>query len=273
MNTNNSLLLIDPNFEPRQEQNLHLLLKITDDSFSYAIIDKETNQLKAVFDKQECANVAETVAQSFKTDAYLSSNYSTVKAAIYTQNFAFIPTELFDNENIANYSTYLSKQNSGKLYVQPNPPLGFNEVFTLTDEIDSVLPQNTKRFSQTSTLFTLIKHIQGNALILDFTAKSFNALYIENQQVIFQNHYEIDNAEEFNYYLLLISNQLQLSAKTINIYIQGIIHEDDAYYNCIKKYFDSIYFFLPIEEKLNIEILDDMPKHYFSSLLALDICE
>lgn len=269
----NSLLLIDPNFEPKNVQNHHLLLKITDDSFSYAIIDQDNNQLKAVFDKQECANITETVAQAFDTDAYLSMNYAVIKASVYTSNFAFIPEELFDQEHIANYSSYLSTNNSGKLYVQENAAIGFNEVFTLTDEIDSILPTETKRFSHSTALFTHVKHIQGNALILDFTAKSFNALYIEDQKVIFQNHYDIDEAEEFNYYLLLISNQLQLSAKTLNIYVQGIIHEDDAYYNCIKKYFDSIYFFLPIEDKLNIEILDDMPKHYFSSLLALNVCE
>ena len=113
--------------------------------------------------------------------------------------------------------------------------------------------------------------VNETALLLDFSVGSFNALYLQQQQVVFQQCYEIDNLDEFNYYLLLIINQLNINTKETNLHLTGIIHEGDDKYNCLLKYFSKADFIAPSND-LNQQILDDMPAHYYSSLLALDQC-
>jgi hypothetical protein len=117
----------------------------------------------------------------------------------------------------------------------------------------------------------LFDHLAAESLLIDFTAVSFNVLYVKDKKIVFQNHYQSENGEEFNYFLLLMIEQLRLT-DTIPVYLQGIINEDDEHYNCLLKYFNQLYFFLPAG-KQNSELLADMPKHYFSGLLALDLCE
>jgi hypothetical protein len=266
--SNNSLLLVDPNFKADASANCHLLLKITNDSFSYAVVSKDAEEINVIFDKQGCRDVHKELKSAFETDSYLSLNYAAVKAAVHTSNFIFIPDEWFDDENLAVYTQYLGSD--AKVYTKHNKPLGFNTVFCLNEEVKTHLPAQTDLFPQSEPLVALFNHLANESLLIDFTAVSFNVLYTRDKKVVFQNHYESETAEEFNYFLLLMIEQLGLN-EAIPVYIQGIINEDDEHYNCLLKYFNQLYFFFPAG-KQNSELLADMPKHYFSGLLALDLC-
>ncbi|WP_412465448.1 DUF3822 family protein [Pedobacter sp. KLB.chiD] len=264
---NNSLLLVDPNFKAASA-HCHLLLKITNDSFSYAVVDQDTAEIYVIFDQQGCDDVQKELKSAFQTDSYLSLNYTIIKAAVHTSNFIFIPDEWFDEESLAVYAQYLGSD--GRVYTKHNEQLGFNTVFCLNKDLIASLPEKADLFPQSEPLMALFNHLADESLLIDFTAVSFNVLYVKDKKVIFQNHYESENAEEFNYFLLLMIEQLGLN-DTIPVYLQGIINEDDEHYNCLLKYFNQLYFFLPAG-KQNSELLADMPKHYFSGLLALTLC-
>jgi hypothetical protein len=265
---NNSLLLIDPNFTEEASINHNLLLKVTNDSISYAVVNKNTEKVSLIFDQQATESVAKNLKKAFKEDKYLSLNYNAVKIAVHTDKFIFIPDEWLHND-LSVYAKYLNTEQ--EIESNNNKNLGLNTLFALKSDIKEILPSHANVFAQSEPLFALTKNLSDQALLLDFTATSFNALYLKDNKVNFQNHYQIDNEEEFNYYLLLIIEQLSLN-ENIPVYIQGIIHEDDEYYNCILKYFNQIFFFLPIQKTEN-PLLADMPMHYFSGLLALNLCE
>jgi len=267
--SNNSLLLVDPDFKTDASVNCHLLLKITNDSFSYAVVDKDSEQVNIIFDKQGCDDVAQYLKSAFETDIYLSQKYTLIKAAVHTSNFIFIPDKWFDADNLSVYSKFLGSDE--KVYTKHHDELGFNTLFSLDEKVEEKLPKNTVVYPQSSPLLALSGHLSGDALLIDFTASSFNVLFVKDGKINFQNHYEAETAEEFNYFSLLIIEQLGLT-EFIPVYLQGIINEDDNYYNTLLKYFNNLYFFLPAG-KQNSELLADMPKHYFSGLLALNLCE
>jgi len=265
----NSLLLIDPNFKAESSVNCNLLLKITNDSLSYAVLSNNHEEIHVIFDKQGCTDVEQELKKAFEIDAHLGLNYKNIKVAIHTNSFVFIPDEWFDANKTAVYANYLSTV--GKIYTKHHEVLGFNTVFSLDEHLEQQLPKQADVYSQSAPLLALSKHLADQALLIDFTSVSFNVLYLKDKQVQFQNHYPSETAEEFNYFLLLIIEQLELD-ESIPVYLQGIINEDDDYYNCLLKYFNQLYFFLPTAQQ-NSELLADMPKHYFSGLLALDLCE
>lgn len=264
----NSLLLVDPGFKADASANCHLLLKITNDSISYAIINKDSDEINVIFDKQGCEDIEQDLKNIFETASHLSLPYRAIKAAIHTTNFIFIPDEWFDAGNLAVYSNFMHTE--GKIHIKHHSNLGFNTLFSLDLGIEEKLPESTIFYPQSSPLLALSSHLSADALLIDFTASSFNILLMKDNKINFQNHYQSETAEEFNYFLLLIIEQLGLD-ESINIYLQGIINEDDDYYNTLLKYFNNLYFFLPAGK--NSELLADMPQHYFSGLLALDLCE
>jgi hypothetical protein len=160
--------------------------------------------------------------------------------------------------------------------VQPHADYGFTSVFNLTEFIEDALSASltsSKRYDQSAALLALAKGKVSRSLLLDFTAGSFNATYVDDGQLVFQRCFETENAEELNYYLLLIINQLTMATGQTAVHLSGIIHEGDSNYRCISKYFQDIHFSKSISNEMDGRILDDMPAHYYSSLLALDLCE
>lgn len=274
MNNSNNILLIDPAFDPASSSTCNLLVKIGTDHLSYAIIDKETKQVYVVFDEQECENGTLKLAERLKTDPYLTLAYQQVKTAVYTSNVIAIPNEVYDATSLSTHSKFLTDAHHGNLYTQISTHFGFTSVFALpkaTDQLLSTHLTNPKRYQHNAGLFALAENTNGTALFLDFSVGSLHVLYIKDQQVVFQQCYEIDGTEEFNYYLLLMISQLNIDPKATDIHLAGIIHQDDEKYNCLFKYFSSIQF-ISIANQPEQEILDEMPLHYYSSLLALDQC-
>lgn len=274
MNSNNSILLIDPNFDPITASACNLLIKVGQDSFSYAIVNKETQQVNAVFDEQECESGLQKLAERLKTDHYLTLPYQKVKVAVHTSNLISVPNELYNEAELANHTPYFVASHTGNLYQQVQNHFGFTTVFALSKTTEDTLNSFnlSQLFAQNAGLLALAENIQETALLMDFTANSFQVLYVEAGNVVFQQVYEIENLDEFNYYLLLIFNQLNLVPANMALYLSGIVHEGDERHSCLAKYFNAIQF-INGQHQLNQEVLDDMPSHYYSSLLALDQCE
>ncbi|WP_316789972.1 DUF3822 family protein [Pedobacter frigoris] len=273
MNSKNSILLVDPDFDPNTAENCNLLIKITADSLSYAIIDKGSNEIKAVYDQQECINTIQTLANKTKTDSYLMLSFKEIKISVYTENSIAVPNELFDADNLNQYANYFGDDQGMNLYTQPANNFGLTSIFTLSKFVDQTLASSLahgKLFDHTAPLHALAKE-KNTALLLDFSATSFNVLYIKDEKLVFQNYYQIDNSEELNYYVLFIINQLKINTTETEISLSGIIHKEDANYTCLAKYFKIINF--GNADTQNHKILEDMPAHYYSSLLALDLCE
>lgn len=274
MNNNNNILLIDPAFDPASSSACNLLVKVGTDHLSYAIINKETKQVYVVFDQQECEDGTLKLAERLKTDLYLALAYQEVKTAVHTDNVVSIPNEVYNETSLNTHAKFLTGVNHGNLYTQSLSHFGFTTIFALpkaTDQILNTHLTNSKRYQHNAGLFALAEKVAGTALFLDFSVGSLHTLYLKDQQVVFQQCYEIANIEEFNYYLLLMINQLHIDPKQTDIHLAGIIHDGDEKYNCLLKYFTSIQF-INITNEPAQEILDEMPLHYYSSLLALNLC-
>jgi len=273
MDTNNSILLIDPSFDPATAITCSLLVKVGLNNFSYAIINQQTKQVNAVYDEQECENGVAKFAERLQTDGYLGLPYQEIKLAMHTENRIAIPNELYDEAQLEVHSQYFASNEDTDLYVQSNNHFGFTTIFTLPESSSNALKdfKAEKKYPQSAGLLALAQNLGPTALMLDFTVGTCSVLYVKNEQVIFQQTYEIENIEEFNYYLLLLINQLHMETKTTPIYLSGIVHQNDEKYTCLKQYFNEINF-TSVADELDQQILDDMPAHYYSSLLALNQC-
>jgi Protein of unknown function (DUF3822) len=271
---NNSILLIDPNFDPAVSEQLNLILKIGIANFSYAIVDHEKKQVLAVYDEQECENGYNKLYERLKNDSYLKRSYGDIKVAVHTENLIFIPNELYSETMLDSHTKYFPDVDSRNIYVQPDDNTGFTSIFSLPKSVEELIDQHwpkNEKLQQNIGLLHLAQQYTENTLLIDFTVKSFEVAYGKGQQIIFQQSYQFDHIEEFNYYLLLIINQLGIEPVATTIKIMGIVHEHDEKWNCLAKYFTKIDFLI-IESPLDVAILDDMPAHYYTSLLSLCQC-
>ncbi|RZK27000.1 MAG: DUF3822 family protein [Flavobacterium sp.] len=276
MNSKNSIILVDPDFDVDSADNCDLLIKVTADNFSYAIIDGSKNRLMVLYDHQECKNILDALSAVLNEDPYFSIPFRTIKASVFTPNTIAIPNEFFDSENLNIYAKFFGMVHSEQLHLQNLKGQEFTSIFNLDHAMEELLITKfgiSKIFDHTAPLIALSNFITEKHLTLDFTAGTFYAVLTDCGKLIFQNCYETEDAEEFNYYLLLIIHRLAIDPQLTKISVSGIIHEDDKKFEVIKKYFSKIDFHTPNAEKLDNNILDNMPNQYYSSLLALRLCE
>lgn len=271
MNINKSILLIDPAFDPSQATACILLVKIGLDSFSYAIVNQSTQQVIALYDEQECSNSPLKLTERFHTNLYLNLPYMETKIAIYCEDEISIPNDLFDENSVKLHSKLIKSKAIVNLFVQDH--FNFTTVIGLSKPIQAIFNKqnNFKIYPQYAGLLAMAENSKNSILYLDFSANSFTTLYIKNQQVVFQKSFDTVNAEELNYFLLLIIKQLSIDVDVVEIQLSGIIHQDDTKYHCLKKYFTVIHL-NKVSAELNIEIIKDMPIHYYTNLLALIQC-
>ncbi|WP_158795896.1 DUF3822 family protein [Pedobacter sp. L105] len=274
-NSKNSILLVDPEFDPHTAPDCNLLLKITGDSFSYAVIDKNSRQLKAVFDQQDCEDTVKELGLALKNDSYLRLPFREIKVSVYTPDTIAVPNRFFNAQDLSSYANFFSEEAPGKLYTQPFARFGFNSVFKLEQFAEDTLNtylSGAAKYEQNAPVLALAPTAEESSLLLDFTAGSFNALLLAKDKVLFQNNFQVENTEEFTYYLLLLIQELELDTTAVSVLLSGIIHQEDDYYSCLNKYFHQIHFNLPPADDIDHAILEDMPAHYYSTLLALDLC-
>ena len=271
---NNSILLLDPAFDPQLSEQLSLLVKISADTFSYAIIDDEKKLVYAVYDEQECEDGYQKFNERIKLDVYLKLPYQHVKVAAHTQNLICVPNQILASSDIATQSAYFTDADSDNIYAQPAMNSDFTTVFSLPKLAEQTINHcwpNSKKLPLNAGLVNLSHYFSEDTLVIDFSVKSFDIIYVKGAQVMFQQSYVFDDVAEFTYFLLLIANQLHIDTQITAVKTCGIIHQDDEKWNCLTQYFKKVDF-LSLEMDLNTDILEDMPKHYYTSLLALYTC-
>jgi hypothetical protein len=272
MSKSNSILLIDPSFDPATARNCKLLIKIGLDSLSYAIINKKTNKISAVFDEQECEDATRKLRERLKNDNYLQLDYQQVKVAIHTPNTIAVPNNLFNETDVAAHTTYFTAPHGENLYTKKQSYFDFTTIFALPKSTEQVLSTlKSENYPEHVGLLHLAEGAENNTLWVDFSAGAMAVVYVRSEQLIFQQTFEASNTEELNYYLLLLIKQLEINPDQTHVRLTGIIHENDEHYACFQKYFNDIQF-SAVRTNLDQEILEDLPSHYYSNLLALDQC-
>jgi hypothetical protein len=273
MNNNNSILLKHPAFDPSTASACNLLVKIGIDSFSYAIIDKPTQQVMALYDEQECDSSSLDFDKLFKKNELLSFSYQQVQIACYSDNEMSIPNALFDEKSVELHTKLMKNNTVVNQFQQKH--FGFTTIFGLEKNVQSAIDSRfskVKTYSHYAGLLALAENIKETSLFLDFSANSFTTLFVKDEQVIFQKCYETVNIEELNYFILLLIHQLNTPTSEIAVHLSGIIHLDDHKHQCLQKYFSKIDF-LKLASEMNVGILENFPAHYYVNLLALTKCE
>lgn len=278
MNNKNSILLEDPAFDPVAALNCNLLLKITADSFSYAIINTTENKVEVVYDCQDFQPTAHNLSSTILSDPYLSLLFNRVKISSYTTNTVSVPQEIYNPDVVAPYFQYFSdlEHYSSNVYTSGYSGQDFKSLFLLPNAVESAIKSHWREagtYEQTASVLALNKQAEQQQFYLDFTAGSFQAILLRNGKLIFQNIFQVENPEEFHYYLLLLLKQLDINTTETTLLASGILNEGDEQHRILMKYFPAVQLCTPAENIVNNSILEDMPPHYYTSLLALNLCE
>ncbi len=278
MNNNGILHFCDKDFSALQAEDCELLFRISTGRLSYAIIDKQKSNLKALFDTVLLHPLADTIRELFIAHPYLDYHFQQVKIAAETFNFIFIPSELFSKENLPVYQNFVTSTLPVTFAANEIHETGLTTVASVGETQISALSgkyPGAKIFSQADAL---IKgghkyYSEGSTLILQFNTGTFEALLLSGSEIIFYNIFSAPTADDFNYFLLLIIRQLGLEESDTSVILSGETEKYNGNFRRASKYFSNIQFADSTRLFSYPEALSPVPVHQFFSLLSLSLCE
>ena len=281
---NSQIHLTDEQFSLNNTAGSHLLIRLSDSSYSYAIVDKDQNRPGVLVEKKlgmhaESMSIAEKLEIILADNGYLKGDFRKVKISVETKAFTFIPEELYSSADLPQYSKFIGSQPDSAVLSSSIRPYGITTVCAIDEDLTVNLKSlfnDPLLVSQANPFIAGIHKlvIAGNpeGLFLNFNRDNFEAAIIRNGTLEFYNIFDITNADEFNYFLLNLISQLTLDRSTA-VSVGGKIEKEDQHFLRVAKYFDKILF-------LNVELMEkapdlfkQVPPHRFFSLLSLDLCE
>lgn len=270
---NDKLHLTVSDFEPSNAFNFELVIELGTNHYNYAIIDGDKKAVKAISSSQ--TSIFNDVEGSL-----LQTHFAKTKININTQKFTFIPTSLFQKDNLEVYTKYIQPQEHETVLVSQLLDGAITAIYAfdklLLDKIEKHFPA-AKLYPQFSSLitgvnygFSLIKEAQ---VFANFKADFLEIIIYDKGEFQFYNIFEFENDDEVLYFLLLATQQNNLHPSNSMLKISGNVSTQGETYQRLKEHFNRIEIIdqdsLPLTS-LGIQT-SVMPR--FFSLLSLHLCE
>lgn len=275
----------DKNFQPERANTCDLLIVLSSERISYAIIDRVQNQLQVLFDtsllrRNGRIDMLGKLDELLDTRQELRYTFRKIKVSLQTSNYTFIPQALFDRSHVADYAKFITSDITARENAQvcELPTLGINNVIAFDNDFRNAIEQRFKGahlFSQADPFISGISKSYTNPntfIALNIQQETVEFAVFQANELVFYNLFDCLNADEFNYFLLHTIKELGLNKQT-EVVTAGILEKNDEYYKRIQKYFDSINFCNTHQLLTPSTITDQLVAHHSFSLISLNLCE
>lgn len=267
-------------FEYEKSSISDLLVSISENNISYAIINKEEELLQVLVDVEISLTTEEAIHDLIENDTLLKLPYRKIKVCINTQDFTFIPQALYSDLSLPLYSRFTDAVDHHDVLINTIRPARIKNVFsvpaTLKNKLTDVfaVPQV---FNQATVFIEGIRRIfresDDDALFLNLQYAKLQLAIINRKGLKYYNMFDCNTADDLNYFLLLIIQKVELNLTSTSITISGEISVDSNYYDRIKKYFNEIIFSDSKRIINQSAVFNKLSSHAYFALLSINVCE
>ncbi|MGV3706246.1 MAG: DUF3822 family protein [Arcticibacter sp.] len=278
MNNVGTLHLKDKTYLPEQAGLCELLIKHNKHKLSYAIRNIQTNELYVIYDAVLSAPMEDTLAGLGAQNAYLNQRFGRVKVSSETFNFVFIPAELYAESSSSSFKNFVQSTKPSSTLTNSMLEGKVHAISAVEDAVISPLKKmfpDAVIYSQSEALIESALNgaaTEGMKVIIQFNSGTFEMVVVANGEFVFYNIFSFENADDFNYYLLLVKQQFELQPDT-PVLLAGEIEKYSELYRRIARYFQHIRFSDSTALVKHPDSFKLLPSHQFFSLLSMSLCE
>jgi len=259
----------DPEFNAEEAYGDGLLILITGNTFSFAVIQLDTNKVLVWGEQYDISELNTPGALS----AILTAKYSSVKIGVQSLAFTIIPQELFEYNKITQYTQLLSKEEYDTILVNKLDDDNF-VVFKLEAAIADAISAS---FSLDAVYFAGKAWIAGvnfsrpynQPLYINVEGNILQLLYFNNGKLRFYNAFEFNNPDELMYYTILTANELELNLDSTSVILSGDINVSDKKIHRINDLLPKVYF----NQNHVVVLPEGFILHQILMLAGLSLCE
>ncbi len=254
--TKKTVLIKKSNTSIESTKNLELSIQFSLDGFSFCIEDSlkkrdiyftEYSFNNSLSSPQE---LLDNVINIFKSDKNLQLNFNSVTVIHQNNLNTLVPLKYFDEELLKKYLEFNIKtlKTDFAAYDSLNN-IKANNIYIPYVNINNYLFQHFGEFVYKHHLSVYIDKLlelnpQNNKEIVyvNVSKSSLDVVVLKNKELLLSNIFSFNNADDFLYYILFISEQLNLDTNKFDIYFSGEIEERSEIYKLSKKYIKNIHF-------------------------------
>ncbi|WP_298535500.1 DUF3822 family protein [uncultured Algibacter sp.] len=235
--------------------NLELSIQISLSGLSFCILQRDSNTITKLEHKSFHKNlnpleVLDYLKNLFITEQDLNNEFQKVFVIHDNDLCAQVPKELFNEEHLADYLKFNSKilksdfitydsieeNNSINIYV---PYININNF--IYDKFGSFTFKHVSTILIESILKTE-KNGNGLKVYVNVNKNHFEIIVIENGTLKLYNTSKYLSKEDFIYYILFTTEQLNLDPEAFDLIFLGDVEKGNALYNIAYKYIRNISF-------------------------------
>ena len=219
-----------------------------------------------ILDSENKIRLAEEIeTTSFLAKEWTFSNLKFAKTSIHTlpESFIFVPDEL-ELKDSTPFAPFLTQDKI--IFQQTLESHSICTHFTI-NETASLIQQQFSKSEIFPSANGLIQYMlstandDGEFVGINFYEKEMELAFIKKKQFIFYNRFIIENADDFNFYLLSIFEQFEIQVAHAQFYLTGTILENDEHYQRLSKYSSHLHFIK--NEAIDFSFLEMNPSQEF----------
>lgn len=253
--------------------NYRLLIRAGRRLHALAVIDTKNHlQLLSTFSVNDMSKQVTDI---------LSLPFYEVRIATAQNAFTFIPEEVYDENHLDDYASYLpAQQHTDRISITGIPHLGVKNIHIINRLGGSML---IDRFPQAkiypyvhvllNSAAVQLTRKRGAAIGIDLYEQSLSLSYFDAGKFVYFNDFEVLNIDDFNFYLLSLINSFNIDIAGLDFFVSGDISHADSFHNCLLKYSEKVTF-ADIKKLIGVTFPESLAdhQHRFLSLLGLNIC-
>jgi hypothetical protein len=235
--------------------NQELSIQVSLSGLSFCILHKDSNTITyikhiAFENKVNPIELLDKLKHAFNSEEVLNETFSAVNVIHVNDLSSLVPKPLFNEDYLADYLKFNSK-------ILKSDFITFDDI-SINDSVNVYVPYvnlnnfiydqhgsfTYKHFSTVliENILTLEKNAIDTKVYAHISQNHFEIVIVNNGELLIYNTFEYTTKEDFIYYLLFTTEQLQLNPETLHLVFIGDINKDDELYDISYQYIRNVSF-------------------------------
>lgn len=235
--------------------NKDLSIQISLSGLSFCILQRDTNTISNLTEinfgkKLNYLVLLDHLKNALEANPNLQETFDTVTVVHDNEIANLVPMPLFDEDHLADYLKFNSK-------ILKSDYIATDDI-VLNDSVNVYVPfTNINNFVYDTFGEFTFKHVSSvlieNILLIEKNADApkvyvnvgqnhFEIIVVDKAKLLLYNTFDFTTKEDFIYYILFTTEQLNLNPETFQLVLLGEIAEDDELYNIAYKYIRFVSF-------------------------------
>lgn len=262
-------------------QHHTLSIRLAPDGFSFFVLNLKVQEVIAFrYSPIDIHQDAVVVAlNALRSEEMFSFPFAEVRVLIDFPAVTTVPTSLYSEDNMEELFG-LNVDAGLNEYVLSNHCSAYDieVLFSVSKELYAFFNKNFPKIQFVHKLTTVLNAANAYAdkaqeqLFISYTEHHFIALALRNNSLIYHNCFNLNSAQDFIYFFLLVYQELGFDQYQANVLVDGVLDKDDKALKIVREYIKQVDFAKLPQGFAYPDTLISVPSHYYSNLLTLPYC-